>query len=88
MSGLSQLAAKIKNLFFTGQFSKRNNDGETAETARRMILESIAWLKADGLAKDITCKAALASKNSITWQVNITRPNGETINVGDSWYAI
>lgn len=27
MSSLSQLAAKIKNLFFTGQFSKRNDDG-------------------------------------------------------------
>lgn len=63
-------------------------NGETAETVSRMILESLEWLKADGLVQEITCKAALKSKNSITWIVQIYRPNGETISVEDSWNAI
>lgn len=63
-------------------------NGATVETARRMILESLSWLKQDGLAKDINCIATQSGKNSIAWVVQIYRPNGETISVEDSWNVI
>lgn len=62
--------------------------GTTIGTVRRMILESLDWLKQDGLAKDISCTVSQSGKHSLAWVVQVFCLNNETIHVEDSWNVI
>lgn len=63
-------------------------DGTTAGRVRAAILESLAWLKADGLAKDIECTAERTGKNEIRYEVTVVRPDGSSVFIKDVWYGI
>jgi len=62
--------------------------GKTAGTVQRMILESLQWLKDDGLVKNITCTAELAGKNEINYTVIVDRPGNNPVIVKDVWRAV
>ena len=68
------------------QEGKVNN--QTAGRAQRMILECLMWMKDDGLAADIECRAERAGKNAIAYSVTVTRPNGEPVIIKDVWDAV
>jgi phage gp46-like protein len=63
-------------------------DSRTAETFRRMLQDCLAWLKADGIAKDVICTAEHSGKNEITWSVTVSRPNKEPLLIKDIWNAL
>lgn len=63
-------------------------DGSTAGKVRTMILESLNWLKADGLVKDIECTAERVGKNEIGYAVTVVKPDGSSLFVKDVWYGV
>ena len=63
-------------------------DGQTAGTLRRMVLESLRWMIADGLAAKIDCYAERAGKNEIAYSVTIFRPDGESDVIREAWRAV
>jgi phage gp46-like protein len=63
-------------------------NGRTAAAVQRMILECLAWLKDDGVAKIIDCQAERTGKNEISYTVTILRPDGSPVIVKDVWNAL
>ncbi|WP_314846990.1 phage GP46 family protein [Treponema lecithinolyticum] len=63
-------------------------DGTTAGKVKTMILDSVAWLKADGLVKDITCVAERIGKNEIRYVLTIFKPTGQTVSIKDVWHGV
>ena len=63
-------------------------DGQTTETLKRMIRESLQWLIDDKLADKIDCIAECKDKYRIDYCVTVTRPDGSTINVEEVWNAV
>jgi phage gp46-like protein len=63
-------------------------NGRTAGTFRRMVLECLQWIKDDGLAADIDCRAERSGKNEITYTVTALRPGGDPVTVQDVWYGL
>lgn len=63
-------------------------DGSTAGKVRAMILESLAWLKQDGLVKDIQCTAERRGKNEIDYALTVTKGDGGTIFIKDVWHGV
>jgi len=63
-------------------------DGSTAGKVRSMILESLAWLKQDGLVKDIRCTAERRGKNKVDYALTVTKSDGGTIFIKDVWYGV
>ena len=63
-------------------------DGSTAGKVRTMILESLAWLKQDGLVKDIRCTAERRGKNEINYTLTVTKADGGSVFVKDVWHGI
>jgi phage gp46-like protein len=63
-------------------------NGRTAGTVRRMVLECLAWLKDEGLAKSISCTAEQSGKNEIGYTVVIVKPDGNTVDIKDAWYGL
>lgn len=65
----------------------------TAETVRQAILSATRWLIEDGLAQVITCTTTRTGRNSITYTVHITRPDGtargdNTMVIQEVWHAL
>jgi len=60
-------------------------DGDTAGSLKRMIEGCLAWLIADGIAKDILVSASRSGKNRIEYTVEVRRPNGNNFLVKDVW---
>ena len=60
----------------------------TVTTFRQMILDSLEWLKEDGLASNIECEAEQSGRNSIAYRVIVTRSNGSTIEIKEAWNGI
>lgn len=63
-------------------------DGTTAGKVRAAILESLAWLKQDGLVKDIQCTAERVDKNEIRYAVTVVKPDGSSVFIKDVWYGV
>ncbi len=63
-------------------------DDSTAGKVRSMILDSLAWLQADGIAKEIKCESERIGKNQIRYIVTVYRPSGDTVTVKDVWNGI
>ena len=63
-------------------------DGTTAGKVRTAILESLAWLKQDGLVKDIQCTAERRGKNEIDYALTVTKSDGGTIFIKDVWHGV
>ena len=63
-------------------------DNRTAGRVQQMVLDCLAWMKDDGLAADIDCKAEQAGKNVIDYSVMVIRPNGDPVIVKDTWDAV
>ncbi|MCL2602435.1 MAG: phage GP46 family protein [Treponema sp.] len=63
-------------------------DGQSADTLKRMVLESLQWLVADGLAQSVHCDATPSGKNKIEYTVTVTRPDGPTVIIKEVWDAI
>ena len=63
-------------------------DGTTAGKVRAMLLECTAWLKADGIVKDIECTAERIGKNEIRYCLTVLKPDGQTLQIKDVWYGI
>jgi len=63
-------------------------DGRTAETLRRMVLESLAWLVGDGLASSVECEAERAGRDRIDYTVTVTRPDGSAAVVKEAWNVV
>ena len=63
-------------------------DGQTAGTLRRMALESLQWMIADGLAAKIDCYAERAGKNEIAYSITIFRPDGGSDVIREAWSAV
>ena len=62
--------------------------GRTAAAVRQLILEALAWLKADGLVRDIDCRAEQSGRDTITYTVTVTRPNGNPVTIKEVWNAV
>ncbi len=63
-------------------------DGSTAGKVRSMILDSLAWLQSDRIAKEIECEAERIGKNQIRYIVTVHSPKGNTVTVKDVWNGI
>ena len=63
-------------------------DGTSAGKVRSCILESLAWLKTDGLARSIACTAERTGKNEIRYAVTVVQPDGSSVFIKDVWYGI
>lgn len=63
-------------------------DGSTAGKVRSMILDSLAWVQTDGIAKEIECESERVGKNQISYTVTVIRPSGDTVMVKDVWNGI
>lgn len=63
-------------------------DGTTAGKVRAMLLECTAWLKADGVVKDITCSAERSGTNEIRYVLTVLKPDGQTLQIKDVWYGV
>jgi phage gp46-like protein len=68
------------------QEGKVNN--RTVGRVQQMVLECLAWMKTDGLAAGIDCRAEQTGKNEIDYLVTITKHNGDQVRVKDTWYAV
>jgi phage gp46-like protein len=62
-------------------------NGRTAGTVRRALDECLEWLKRDGIAAAVDCRAEWSGKNEIEYTVTVTRPNGDPVIVRDTWHA-
>lgn len=60
----------------------------TAGTVQRTIIDATKWLVDDGLATLIDCKAERSGKNEISYTVMVQKPDGNTIDIKDTWDAI
>lgn len=60
----------------------------TVGTFRQFVLDSLKWLIDDGLAATIECEAEQRERNTIAYRVIVTRPDGKTISVEESWNGI
>jgi len=63
-------------------------DSRTAGRVQQMLEDCLMWMKDDGLAASIECRAEQAGKNEIAYIVLVTRPNGDTVMVKDVWNAV
>jgi len=64
-------------------------NSKTAGTVEQIILESLAWLIADRLVSNITCRAEQTGKNQIAYTVTVLRPDGgQPIIIKDVWNAV
>ncbi|GHV20779.1 hypothetical protein FACS189494_05200 [Spirochaetia bacterium] len=61
---------------------------KTAGIVARMLDQCLRWLKDDGLANDIVCTAEQTGKYEITYNVIITKPDGNTVIIKDVWNGI
>lgn len=60
----------------------------TVGTFRQMVLDSLQWLVDDALASGIECEAKQKGRDTIAYRVEVTRPDGNTIEIKDSWNGI
>ena len=63
-------------------------DGTTAGKVRAMVLECTAWLQADGLVREIECRAERTGKNEIRYELTAHKADGSAVFVKDVWYGI
>lgn len=63
-------------------------DNRTAGRVQQMIEDCLMWMKNDGFAAGIECRAERVGKNKIAYSVMVRRPNGDTVMVKDTWDAI
>ena len=63
-------------------------NGGTADTLKRMVLESVQWIIDDGLAQKITCAAERQGKNTIAYTVSVYRENTADIIINEVWNAV
>ena len=63
-------------------------DAKTIGTVQEIILDSINWLKEDGLVSIITCTAIQSGKNTIAYCVELFRPDGSNIAIKENWNGI
>jgi len=63
-------------------------DGRTAGTLKRMLLECLNWIVADGLAKSIKCIAERTGKNEITYNIEVIKPDGGSFFIKELWNGI
>lgn len=68
---------------YTLKGSKITN--ETPSIVCSMLIECLAWLKKDELAKDIEIETKLKDKNSVYYKVVIIKPEGKNILIEDVW---
>ncbi len=61
--------------------------GETVGNVRRMILESLEWLKDDGLASKIECSARQVGKFRIEYTVTVIKSDGSETLIKEVWNA-
>jgi phage gp46-like protein len=60
----------------------------TAGSVQQVIMESLRWMKEDGIAAGIDCHAEQAGKYEITYTVTVVRPEGDPILIKDTWHAV
>jgi phage gp46-like protein len=63
-------------------------DARTAGTFQQMLQECLAWITADGLAREITCAAGRSGTHEIAYSVTVSRPDKEPLVVKDVWNAL
>jgi phage gp46-like protein len=61
---------------------------KTAGTLQQMVLNCLAWLKDEGLARSITCAAGQSGKNTIAYTVTVLRPDGRSVMIKETWHAL
>ncbi len=61
---------------------------ELEKDVQREVIRSLSWLKADGLAKEITCETEVAGKNRINYRVMVTKPDGGDEFVTGVWNGL
>lgn len=60
-------------------------DGNTEGTLKRMVEDCLGWLVSYGLAKKITVSASRSGKNSIGYNVEVFKPDGNNFLIKDVW---
>lgn len=60
----------------------------TVGTFRQMVLESLQWIKDDGLASKIECEAERQGRSTIAYCVTVVRPNGNTLEIQEVWNGV
>ena len=60
----------------------------TIGTFRRMVLESLQWIKDDGLASRIEFVAEQQGRNTSAYCVTVVRPDGNTLEVKEVWNGV
>jgi phage gp46-like protein len=63
-------------------------DGKTAGNFKRMLRECLAWIVADGIAREINCEAQRTGKNEITYTVETIQPNGGGEFIEEVWNGV
>jgi phage gp46-like protein len=61
---------------------------QSAGTVQRMLGECLQWLIDDGIAANIECTAEQSGSNGISYSVAVTKPDGDTVLIKDTWYGI
>lgn len=79
----SDFGSEIWKLKQTGKITP-----ETAGTFRQLVLDSVQWLVDDGLASSIECEAEQQGRSAIVYRVTVTKPDGNTISLEESWDGI
>jgi phage gp46-like protein len=62
--------------------------GNTAGELRRLILETTAWLVADGLAQRIECEAECSGRDRIAYTVTVCHSGTDSVFVTGVWDAV
>lgn len=60
----------------------------TVSTFRQMVLDSLSWIKEDGLASDIECYAEQRGRDTIAYRVKVIRPDGSTVEIREVWNGV
>lgn len=60
----------------------------TVGTFRQFVLDAVQWLVDDGLASKIECTAEQQGRNTIAYCVTVTRPDGKTVEIEETWNGI
>ena len=78
-----EFGSEIWKLRQTGKITQN-----TIGTFRQMVQDSVQWLVDDGLASEIECEAEQQGCNTIAYRIKLTRPDGKTISLEESWNGI
>lgn len=68
--------------------TERKITPNTVGTFRQMVLESLRWIKYDGLASKIECVVEQQGRNTIAYCVTVVRPNGNTLEIQEVWNGV